>query len=361
MVDVVLDRVRKHALVHELADCCLHLALLRSELEIHGPSVRGRLLDSDALRAEAGVRPVRRDRAARSTGRRSRVVRRLAKIALASTLVLVLLALAAGLVFAGSASHIAAGVEIAGVNVGGLTADEAQARLEAVAARYESVPVAFTAGGATFPLRPSDVEARANWAAAAEEALERGDGPVPLRGLERLWLRTTGADVEPSVEVYEPALAYRLEPDRRRGRRARPRGSARPQRARAGGRARPGRPQARPGGLGRHRPRRSRRIRACGDAAPRRRRPAGCDPAGDGGDSRSDAHRALGAGQADVQRGCRERAPAADGAAARPAFGRPDSSSASTRRLPPGASATSRVAWRGRRATPTSPSTPPDA
>ena len=87
------------------------------------------------------------------------MVRRLAKIALATTLVLVLLALAAGLVFAGSASHIAAGVEIAGVNVGGLTADEAQARLEAVARRYESVPVAFTAGGATFPLRPSDVEA----------------------------------------------------------------------------------------------------------------------------------------------------------------------------------------------------------
>ena len=138
------------------------------------------------------------------------MVRRLAKIALASTLVLVLLALAAGLVFAGSASHIAAGVEIAGVNVGGLTADEAQARLEAVARRYESVPVAFTAGGATFPLRPSDVEARANWAAAAEEALERGDGPVPLRGLERLWLRATGANVEPSVEVYEPGLAYRL-------------------------------------------------------------------------------------------------------------------------------------------------------
>ena len=120
--------------------------------------------------------------AARSAGRRSRLVRRLGKIALAAALVLVLLALAAGLVFAGSASHIAAGVEIAGVNVGGLTAEEAQARLEATARRYESVPVAFTAGGATFPLRPSDVEARANWAAAVEEALERGDGPVPFRG-----------------------------------------------------------------------------------------------------------------------------------------------------------------------------------
>ena len=210
VVDVVLDRVRKHALVHELADGRLHLALLRSELEIHGTSVRGRLVDSAALRAEAGVRPVRRDRAARSTGRRSRVVRRLGKIALATALVLVLLALASGLVFAGSASHIAAGVEIAGVNVGGLTAEEAQARLEATARRYESVPVVFTAGGATFPLRPSDVEVRANWAAAAEEAIDRGDGPVPLRGLERLWLRATGTNVEPSVHAYQAALDYRL-------------------------------------------------------------------------------------------------------------------------------------------------------
>ncbi len=138
------------------------------------------------------------------------MVRRLGKIALATALVLVLLALASGLVFAGSASHIAAGVEIAGVNVGGLTAEEAQARLEATARRYESVPVVFTAGGATFPLRPSDVEVRANWAAAAEEAIDRGDGPVPLRGLERLWLRVTGTNVEPSVHAYQAALDYRL-------------------------------------------------------------------------------------------------------------------------------------------------------
>ena len=37
VVDVVLDRVREHALVHELADGRLHLALLRGQLEIHGP------------------------------------------------------------------------------------------------------------------------------------------------------------------------------------------------------------------------------------------------------------------------------------------------------------------------------------
>jgi vancomycin resistance protein YoaR len=162
------------------------------------------------LRAEAGVRPVRRDRAARSAGRRRRLVRRLGKIGLTAALVLTLLALAGGLIFAGSASRIAAGVEIAGVDVGGMTAEEAEERLEAAARRYESVPVVFTAGGATFPLEPSDVEARADWAAAVDEALGKGDGPLPFRGLERLWLRVTGASVEPTVDVYDAALDYRV-------------------------------------------------------------------------------------------------------------------------------------------------------
>jgi vancomycin resistance protein YoaR len=138
------------------------------------------------------------------------MVRRIARFALAAALVLTLLALTAGLVFAGSPSHIAAGVEIAGVNVGGMTAEEAQARLEAAAKRYESVPVVFTAGEATFPLKPSDVEARTDWAAAVDEALGKGDGPLPFRGLERLWLRVMGGNVEPSVEVYDAALAYRI-------------------------------------------------------------------------------------------------------------------------------------------------------
>ena len=39
MVDVVLDRVREDALVHELTNGCLHLSLLRAELEIHGTSL----------------------------------------------------------------------------------------------------------------------------------------------------------------------------------------------------------------------------------------------------------------------------------------------------------------------------------
>jgi hypothetical protein len=35
VVDVVLDRIRQDAVVDELANCRLHLALLRTQLEIH--------------------------------------------------------------------------------------------------------------------------------------------------------------------------------------------------------------------------------------------------------------------------------------------------------------------------------------
>jgi vancomycin resistance protein YoaR len=120
------------------------------------------------------------------------------------------LLLAAGLAFAGSAGSIAAGITVAGVNVGGLGEEEAQARLEATARRYASVPVVFSAGGKRFALRPAALDVRADWNAAAAEAVDEGDGALPLRGLKRLWLRVSGAEVQPAVDVYQPALDYRL-------------------------------------------------------------------------------------------------------------------------------------------------------
>jgi vancomycin resistance protein YoaR len=124
---------------------------------------------------------------------------------------LVILATVAGVVFAGSASRIAAGVSIQGVNVGGLTAEEAVAKLEALAARSATKPVVFTAEDERFRIRPEALEVEANWAAAVEEALAKGDGPLPLRGLERVWLRLRGAEVQPQATVFEAALAERLE------------------------------------------------------------------------------------------------------------------------------------------------------
>ena len=168
------------------------------------------MVDSDALRAEAGARPVRRERPARTRGGRARLVR-VGKVALGALLLLLVLAVAVGIAFAGSASRIAAGVTIQGVNVGGLTAEEAEAKLEALAARYATRPVVFTADDEEFPIRPEALEVEANWAAAVEEALAEGDAPLPFRGLKRVWLRLGGAEVEPEATAFEAALAERLE------------------------------------------------------------------------------------------------------------------------------------------------------
>jgi vancomycin resistance protein YoaR len=167
------------------------------------------LLDSDALRAEAGARPVRRDRRARTSGR-GRLVRIWGKVSLAVLLALGILALIGGIVFAGSGDHIAAGVTVSGLKVGGLTPEEAQAKLEATAERYASVPVVFTAAERRFKLRPAALDVEADWAAAAQEAVDRGDALLPIRGLQRVWLRLTGSEVEPTADVFEAVLNDRV-------------------------------------------------------------------------------------------------------------------------------------------------------
>ena len=98
---------------------------------------------------------------------------------------LVVLAVAVGIAFAGSADRVAAGITVAGVNVGGLSAEDAQAKLESVAARHASEPVVFTAAEYRFNVRPAALEVEGNWAAAAEEAVERGNTPFPLLDHER--------------------------------------------------------------------------------------------------------------------------------------------------------------------------------
>jgi vancomycin resistance protein YoaR len=141
---------------------------------------------------------------------RKRTARRAGRVAAWAVAGAVVVLAAAGIAFAGSAGTIAAGVTVAGLNVGGLDEEEAQARLEATARRYASVPVVFSAGGKRVALRPAALDVRADWNAAASQAVAEGDGPFPVRGLKRLWLRLSGADVEPAVDVYEPALDYRL-------------------------------------------------------------------------------------------------------------------------------------------------------
>ena len=81
----------------------------------------------------------------------------------AAALWLVLVVL--GFAFAGSSSALPEGAKVAGVEVGGLSPKAAQALLEQRALELRRVPVVFTAGTHSFPIRPSRV-AQTNHVAA---------------------------------------------------------------------------------------------------------------------------------------------------------------------------------------------------
>jgi vancomycin resistance protein YoaR len=112
--------------------------------------------------------------------------------------------------FAGSASRLAEGTRIAGVDVGGLTPEEAQARLERRSGSLAHVPVAFVADGERFELTPTRLGIEVDWAAAVAAARREGEGFGPVRGLRRLQARVFGVDVAPPVRVYTAALAFEL-------------------------------------------------------------------------------------------------------------------------------------------------------
>src|SRR5881275_110603 len=117
---------------------------------------------------------------------------------------------ALGLVFAGSPGRIAAGVKIDGVNVGGLTAGQARAKLERRAKALSEVPVTFTAGGRKWRLKPVSLGVEANWGAAVKLALDQGAGVGPFRGFKRIGVRVFGADVSPPTRVLNRALVYEV-------------------------------------------------------------------------------------------------------------------------------------------------------
>lgn len=162
------------------------------------------------MRAEAGVRPVRKRRSARVSRGRGRTVRRVSRRAFWALGIVATGLVTAGVVFAGAPARLAEGVTVAGVDVGGLTPEQARAKLRGLSERYASVPVVFTAGERRWSLSPAQLGVRAAWPAALADALERGDGPLPLRGLKRLGIRLFGADVQPPAAVYEAGLEFRL-------------------------------------------------------------------------------------------------------------------------------------------------------
>jgi vancomycin resistance protein YoaR len=115
-----------------------------------------------------------------------------------------------GLAFAGSSVRIADGVQIAGVDVSGLTKKEAQTLLERRFERVARVPVVFTAGGEEYPIKATTLGVEADWATAIESAAREGEGFGPVRGFKRLQTRFFGSEIAPPVQAYEAALDFKL-------------------------------------------------------------------------------------------------------------------------------------------------------
>lgn len=115
-----------------------------------------------------------------------------------------------GLAYEGSSGRIAKGVKVAGVNVGGLTVDQARALLKRRATRLQHVPVVFVSGTHRWEITPARLGVGVDWGAAAEAARRRGNGFGPLRGIRRLGVRVFGAEISPPVRVWETALNYQL-------------------------------------------------------------------------------------------------------------------------------------------------------
>ena len=113
--------------------------------------------------------------------------------------------------FAGSASRLANGTRVAGVDVGGLTPAEARERLERRAVGLFREPVAFVAGTERFELTPARLGIEVDWTAAVDAARRQGEGFGPVRGFRRLQTRVFGVDVAPPVRVYTAALAFELD------------------------------------------------------------------------------------------------------------------------------------------------------
>jgi vancomycin resistance protein YoaR len=168
------------------------------------------------MRAEVGVERAPGGRRSRAGRGFLRAVARRWRLWLWAGAVTLVGLIAAGVLFAGSPERIPSGVTLAGVPLGGLTADQAEEKLRERAAEVASTPVVFTAGENRWALTPRQLEVRVDWAAAVKEALEVGHGPLPLRGLKRVKVRLFGEDLEPHADYFEGGLQFRVDEMARR-------------------------------------------------------------------------------------------------------------------------------------------------
>jgi len=121
---------------------------------------------------------------------------------------LAVVAVVLGFAFAGSAGRLADGTQIAGIDVGGLTAKQATQKLDARYAAAAALPGTFTAGGKTFRIPAKELSVQVEFKRAVADAMSQGGGPGVVRGYRRLTLKFSPISIDPQVEVYDAAVRY---------------------------------------------------------------------------------------------------------------------------------------------------------
>ena len=119
--------------------------------------------------------------------------------------------LALGFGFRGSTTTIPAGVTVAGVELSGLTADEALAELEKLSASTADAPIVLVAAGKGVRLTPAQAALDVDWERAVARAVASGRGFGPVQGLKRLAIRVSGRDVEPAADIRRKVIREKLE------------------------------------------------------------------------------------------------------------------------------------------------------
>jgi vancomycin resistance protein YoaR len=109
-------------------------------------------------------------------------------------------------VYAGSSGRLADGVKIAGVDVGGLSTEEAERLLERREAAVAGLPLAVILGDKTYEIRPAALGVTVDWQAAVAEAQDKVSGFRPIRGFRRFSARAFGVEVLPTAVAGGTAL-----------------------------------------------------------------------------------------------------------------------------------------------------------
>ena len=113
--------------------------------------------------------------------------------------ILCALAVAAYAIDRANSGTIADGIQIGGVNVGGMSSDQAKSKLHAKLVKPLDKPVTVTYGGTRYVLNPDQLQVRADINGMVDAALRAShQGSFPTR----VWRYTTGGEVDREISPH---------------------------------------------------------------------------------------------------------------------------------------------------------------